>query len=83
MTRRSVRIGVILFLVLAISIGGMTLFAKPGGGKGFRACPWPPCMAPCNLGAEPTVLCKTDNGIMATSWACCCCGSGGNSYKPL
>jgi hypothetical protein len=83
MSRKSLRFTVVLFLVLAISFGGMTLLAKPGGGKGFRPCPWPPCMAPCIPDYEPTVLCKTDNGMVATTWACCCCGGGGNHYKPL
>jgi hypothetical protein len=51
----------------------------------FTHCPWPrTCMAPCQFGAPPQVLCRFLNGqVRATTFACCCCGSGVNSYAPL
>jgi hypothetical protein len=51
----------------------------------FWRCPWPrTCMAPCILDAPAQVLCKYPDGkVRQTSFACCCCGSGLNSYKPL
>jgi hypothetical protein len=78
------RVSAVALLVGVICIAGSTLLAKPGTGGGWTPCPWPPCMAPCVLGAEPDVLCKIDGGkVVKTSWTCCCCGGGGNSYKPL
>jgi len=50
----------------------------------FQQCPWPPCAAPCVLGAPPEVLCKGQDGsVSQTTFFCCCCGSGTNQYKPL
>lgn len=52
----------------------------------FTQCPTPACMAPCQLGAPPQVLCKSADGTTAeTTYFCCCCGGGGgaNSYRPL
>jgi putative hemolysin len=51
----------------------------------FWHCPWPrTCMAPCQMDPPPEVLCKYLNGeVSVTSFACCCCGSGVNSYIPL
>jgi hypothetical protein len=51
----------------------------------FRHCPWPrTCMAPCQMDPPPEVLCKTPGGeLQVTSFACCCCGSGVNSYRLL
>jgi hypothetical protein len=72
-----------------------TVFSGPGtlpvvvkvadAGNKFTHCPWPrTCMAPCRFGAPPQVLCRYLNGeIKATTFACCCCGSGVNSYAPL
>jgi hypothetical protein len=43
-------------------------------------------MAPCLLGAEPQVMCKTaDGAVVRTTFTCCCCGGSGsaNSFKPL
>jgi hypothetical protein len=52
--------------------------------KPFQQCPSPPCMAPCQYGVPPEVLCKAANGsVQATTYTCCCCGSSGASYKPL
>jgi hypothetical protein len=65
-------------------------FAYKGGDESaapppFQRCPWPrTCMAPCLMDAPAQVLCRTPDGKMQrTSFACCCCGSGINSYKPL
>lgn len=54
-------------------------------GTVFEHCPWPrTCMAPCIEDAPATVLCEFPDGhVEATSYACCCCGSGTNSYAPL
>jgi hypothetical protein len=51
----------------------------------FQRCPWPrTCMAPCLLDAPAQVLCKLPSGkVQRTSFACCCGGSGLNSFKPL
>lgn len=71
------------------------VFSGPGGipvavkvadaGRKFVHCPWPrTCMAPCEFGATPQVLCRFLNGeVKATTFACCCCGSGVNSVAPL
>jgi hypothetical protein len=55
------------------------------GSGGFQHCPWPQtCMAPCLEDPPIQVLCRyTDGHVAATSFACCCCGSGTNSYAPL
>jgi putative hemolysin len=76
-----------------------TLFGGPGfypklaracgldvpAGALFRPCPWPrTCMAPCLPGRPPQGLCLFTNGhVEATTFACCCCGSGINSFAPL
>jgi putative hemolysin len=52
----------------------------------FFHCPWPrTCMAPCQIDPPPQVVCRehTDGMLSMTSFACCCCGSGLNSYFPL
>ena len=51
----------------------------------FRHCPWPrTCMAPCQMDPPSEVLCRTPEGeVDVTSFACCCCGSGVNSYRLL
>jgi hypothetical protein len=80
MFRRVSHIVLVAFLIGVISMAGMTLLAKPEKG-GFKPCPYPPCMAPCALGAEPDVLCKTPDGsVVRTTFACCCCGGGGGGY---
>lgn len=84
MSRTVFRVATLALLLGVICTAGTMLLAKPAAGGGFQPCPVPSCMAPCILGAEPTVLCKFDSGGVArTSWACCCCGGGGNSYKML
>jgi len=87
MNGKTLRIAVFVLLVTAIGASGFTLLAKPDRpSKGWLACPFPPCMAPCVLGAEPQVLCKMSSGPpVPTTWACCCCGSAGSGrrYKPL
>jgi hypothetical protein len=87
MSGKTLRILVSVFLVAAICAGGFTLLAKPDKpAKGWLTCPFPPCMAPCVLGAEPAVLCKTPGERpVATTWACCCCGGSGpaNRFRPL
>jgi hypothetical protein len=81
----------------ASMIESWTMFAGPGlypklaGVLGpadlplFLHCPWPrTCMAPCQVDPPPEVLCRFTNGdVQVTSFACCCCGSGVNSYRPL
>ena len=54
-------------------------------GSGFQHCPWPrTCMAPCVLDAPATVLCQYPDGdVEPTSFACCCCGTGTNSFRLL
>jgi len=51
----------------------------------FSHCPWPrTCAAPCLIDAPAQVLCRyTDGRVVATSFACCCCGSGVNSFATL
>jgi len=51
----------------------------------FWPCPWPrTCMAPCIEDASPQGLCRFTSGeVLATTFACCCCGSGVNSFAPL
>jgi hypothetical protein len=86
MNGKILRIAVSVLLVAAICAGGVSLFAKPDRSKGWLACPFPPCMAPCVLGAEPQVLCKMSSGPpVPTAWACCCCGGAGSGhrFKPL
>jgi putative hemolysin len=59
--------------------------AISGQGMVFDHCPWPrTCMAPCIPDAPAGVLCEHPDGhVEATSFACCCCGTGTNSYAPL
>jgi hypothetical protein len=86
MNGKTARLLVSALLVGAICAGGFTLFAKPERSPVWFACPFPPCLAPCVLGAEPEVLCKVPGGPpVETTWACCCCGSSGvaNRYKLL
>jgi hypothetical protein len=74
---------------IASAYGGSGVSAKPVSmspvPSSFQRCPWPrTCMAPCLMDAPVQVLCRTPGGKMQrTSFACCCCGSGLNSYKPL
>jgi putative hemolysin len=51
----------------------------------FIHCPWPrTCMAPCQTDPPPQVVCRHTDGMLdITSFACCCCGTGVNSYFPL
>ena len=57
---------------------------QPAPAPGFQACPWPPCMAPCVLGAPPEVTCMSPDGtVTQTTFFCCCCGSGQSSYRPI
>jgi putative hemolysin len=75
------------------SVEVWTLFSGPGFypelasllDSAFWHCPWPQtCMAPCQMDPPPEVLCRYLNGeVGVTSFACCCCGSGVNSYIPL
>jgi putative hemolysin len=54
-------------------------------GADFFRCPWPrTCMAPCLMDHPPQVVCRRTDGMLdITTFACCCCGSGVNSYFPL
>lgn len=84
MRKKVLRAAISLLLLSVVVAGGLTLEAKPDKGKGqFLKCPFPPCLAPCAFPPEPEVLCKTSDGVFETSFACCCCGSGGNRYRPL
>jgi hypothetical protein len=83
MSKRALRITLSLLLLSVVVAGGLTLEAKADKGKGFLPCPFPPCMAPCAFPPQPEVLCKTADGLVRTSFACCCCGSAGNRYRPL
>ena len=58
---------------------------RPQPYRPYLPCPWPPCAAPCVLGAEPQVICRSaDGSVNATTFFCCCCGGGnGNTFKPL
>jgi len=75
----------ILALAVMVILGTVALSTSPVEAKGgWIACPSPPCAAPCVLGGEPTVLCKSRGSApQATTYACCCCGGSGNRYKPL
>jgi hypothetical protein len=77
--------GVVAAAVIAL-VGLGTSSDEPslgGGGGGFRPCPQPPCLAPCNPSEPPEVLCKAPDGsTFVTTFECCCCGSGENSYRP-
>jgi hypothetical protein len=74
-------------LLAIVGFAGLTLMSTPvdaAKGGGFMPCPFPPCAAPCILGEEPDVICKSkDSGKTKTTFACCCCGSAGNLYKFL
>ena len=84
MSKRALHVAFLLILMSVVVAGGLTLEAKPDKGKGrFLPCPFPPCLAPCAFPPQPEVLCKTDDGVIETSFACCCCGSAGNRYRPL
>jgi putative hemolysin len=81
------------------SIELWTMFGGPGlypglarrlgvespGDSQFWPCPWPrTCMAPCIDDAPPQGLCRLTSGeVLPTTFACCCCGSGVNSFAPL
>jgi len=95
---RAARVLVLVALVTisaAVLLAGAGRFAEPDQAgpdetyrtlpePGFQPCPWPPCMAPCQYGVPPEVLCKAANGaVQATTYTCCCCGGAGASYKPL
>jgi hypothetical protein len=70
-----------------ITIGALALMGGPAEAKGKKTpCPWPPCMAPCVFGVEPTVRCFSPGGPpVETTFACCCCGGGsrGTRYQPI
>jgi hypothetical protein len=87
MTRTLLRSLIVVAIVAVIGASSLTLFAGSSDGKGkpgdWIACPWPPCMAACILGAEPEVLCRYDGGAAKTTFACCCCGGGDAEYRWL
>jgi putative hemolysin len=64
---------------------GLARVLGPANLPVFFPCPWPrTCMAPCQVDPPPQVLCRFINGdLRVTSFACCCCGSGIHSYRPL
>ncbi|HSR49950.1 MAG TPA: hypothetical protein VLV83_03930 [Acidobacteriota bacterium] len=80
------RIFFVGLLAAALTIGLYTPLqsaARAAPPDGFKPCPFPPCLAPCVLGADPDVICLTPSGQFKTTFACCCCGSGGNYFRPL
>jgi putative hemolysin len=66
---------------------GLARALAPASSTGvvYRPCPWPQtCMAPCNPDAPADVFCLLpDDDVQITTFACCCCGSGINSFAPL
>jgi putative hemolysin len=61
------------------------LVPSSSSGLVFRPCPWPrTCMAPCIQNVPPDVFCLLpDDSVEMTSFPCCCCGSGINSFAPI
>ena len=64
---------------------GRALVPSSSAGLVYRPCPWPhTCMAPCVPTDPPSVFClRLGDGVETTTFACCCYGSGVNSYAPL
>lgn len=82
MSRIMARVAVCLVLTVVFFFGLAT--AVRSAPSGFRKCPQPPCLAPCSPSDPADVVCKSHGqGTFQTTFACCCCGSGRNSFKPI
>ena len=79
------RLSVLASLTGVMVLGAVTLTSTPAEARnGWNKCPSRPCLMPCILEPEPTVLCKAQGGqTVETDFAnCCCCGLG-TKWRPL
>ena len=86
MRKKILRMAAVVGLLAVVITSGLTLSSGPVEAKGKKLkCPFPPCLAPCVFGVEPTVLCfEPGSKPFETTFACCCCGSSGRTrYQPL